>query len=132
MPPPDADRFFDCSLWQAMLDQESSFAAGACVGLLRREDYTAHQGILLLLKWEASAMRASLQTYSGTLDTDIAILLVADEVAAMTMQSAGLASLRSLVRRGAVHPYMLKTMTELEAGGLEDFIEDLWLTAPHH
>lgn len=132
MSAPDADDFFDCARWQAILDGEASFAAGACVGVLRREDFAARTGSLLLWKWQGGAMRALTRNYAGTPDHDLAVLLVVDPAAAATLQQQGLATLRSMVRQGAVHPYILKTMDQLEAGGLEDFIEDLWLTAPHH
>lgn len=115
-----------------MLDRESSFAAGACVGLLRRADFTARTGTLILLKWQLTGMRASAHPYTGTLPQDVAVLLVLSGAASTTLQQQGLAVLRVLIRQGAAHPYILKTMRELEAGGLEDFIEDLWLTAPHH
>lgn len=124
--------FLDCARWQSMLCEETSFGPGACVGVLRRDDFAARNGSLLLLKWQDDAMQALTRPYAGSMDQDIAVLLVTDEAAAITMQQQGLASLRILVRQGKVHPYILKTMAELEAGGLEDFIEDLWLTAPHH
>lgn len=132
MSDPDADFFLDCARWQAMLDSESTFAAGACIGVLRREDFAARRGSLLLWKWQGDGMRALTRNYAGTLDPDLAVLLVVDPAAAATLQQQGLATLRAMVRQGAVHPYILKTMDQLEAGGLEDFIEDLWLTAPHH
>lgn len=132
MSEPDTDLFLDFARWQEMLDGEASFAAGACVGVLRREEFAARQGTLLLLKWQSGTMRALTRRYAGTLDRDLAVLLVVDPAAAATLQQQGLAPLRTLVRQGAVHPYILKTMDELAAGGLEDFIEDLWLTAPHH
>jgi hypothetical protein len=37
-----------------------------------------------------------------------------------------------LVRQGRLHPYMLKTMDELEAAGLVEFVEDLGLVFPKH
>lgn len=132
MSAPETDLFIDCARWQAMLDGEASFAAGACVGLLRREDFAARAGTLLLWKWQGDGMRALTRNYAGTPDHDLAVLLVVDPAAAATLQQQGLAPLRAMVRQGAVHPYILKTMDQLEAGGLEDFIEDLWLTAPHH
>ena len=132
MSAPDGDLFLDCPRWQAMLDRESGFAAGACVGVLRREDYAARQGTLLLFKWQGSGMQALTREYSGTLDSEVAVLLVADPTIAETLQVQGLSTMRILVRQGRLHPYILKTMDELEADGLEDFIEDLWLTAPHH
>ena len=115
-----------------MLEREAGFAAGACVGVLRREDYAARRGTLLLWKWLGAGMQALTRKYAGSLDPDLAVLLVADDIAVATLQQQGLAPLRSMVRQGAVHPYILKTMDQLETGGLEDFIEDLWLTAPHH
>jgi hypothetical protein len=128
----DGDFFLDCARWQEMLDREAGFAAGACVGVLRRGEYAARLGTLLLWKWQGSAMRASTCAYAGTLDPEVAVLLVADNSFAAIAQAEGLSSLRVLIRQGRLHPYILKTMDELEAGGLEDFIEDLWLTAPHH
>jgi len=40
--------------------------------------------------------------------------------------------MRQLVRQGKLDPYMLKTMGQLEAAGLADFVEDLGLTFPKH
>jgi hypothetical protein len=37
-----------------------------------------------------------------------------------------------LIRQGRLHPYMLKTMDELEAAGLAEFVEDLGLVFPKH
>ena len=130
----DEDPFLDCTLWQTMLEQLSGFgiAAHAGIGLLRKETFTTRKGSLVILRNETSGMRALIAEYSGEPGLDVALLLVVDAAAAASLQTHGLASARALVRQGSLQPYILKTMDELEAAGMDNFIEDLGLTFPKH
>jgi len=130
----DEDRFLDCTRWQTMLEQlsGSGFAPGAGIGLLRKEVFAARQGSLVVLRKEVSGMRALVREYSGEPGADVTILLVLDAAALETLQTHGLTCARALVRQGGLQPYILKTMDQLEAAGMDDFIEDLGLTFPKH
>ena len=130
----DDEPFLDCTLWQILLEQlsGSGFAPGAGIGLLRKEAFAAGQGSLMILRKEASGMRALVREYSGEPGADVMILLVLNAAALETLQTHGLICARALVRQGGLQPYILKTMDELEAAGMEDFIEDLGLTFPTH
>jgi len=131
---PDDHRFLDCSLWQATLEQLSGagITPGAGIGLLRKESFAAKRGSLLVLRKEASGMRALIREYSGEPGVDVAVLLVVDAAAVETLQTQGMVSARALVRQGSLQPYILKTMDQLEAAGMDDLIEDLGLTFPTH
>ena len=130
----DEDAFLDCTRWQTMLEQlsDSGIALGAGIGLLRKEAFAARKGSLVILRQEASKMRALIREYSGEPGADVAVLLVLDAAAVDTLQTRGLTAARALGRRGSLQPYILKTMDQLEAAGLDDFIEDLGLTFPTH
>ena len=62
----------------------------------------------------------------------MAVLLVADADALVALHEGGWAVLPGLIRRGRLSPYILKTMDELEAAGLAEFVEDLELAVPRH
>lgn len=126
------DDFFDCAGWQAMLNREQVPVATACIGLLRRPEYVARAGTLLLWRSGKNGMEADLRSYQGTAGRDVAVLLVADSDAIEAMRTQGLAAIPAAVRAGRLHPYMLKTLDELESAGLADFVEDLGLTFPKH
>jgi len=130
----DEDTFLDCTLWQTVLEElsGSGIAQGASIGLLRMKTFAARQGSLVILRKEASGMRALIREHSGEFGPDVAVLLVVDDVAIEALQTQGLASARTLVRQGKLQPYILKTMDQLEAAGMEDLIEDLGLTFPTH
>ena len=115
-----------------MLMREQAPDALACIGVLRRNEFAARRGTLLLWRFTAGGMEAEFLDYDGDLGRDTAVLLVADEEAVHTLRASGLATIPSLVRLGRLHPYMLKTMDELEAAGLADFVEDMGLTFPKH
>ena len=68
----------------------------------------------------------------GELDPDLAMLLVADPDALRAVLADGLAQVPQQVRRGALHPYMLMTLDDLEDAGLSDFVEDFGLVFPRH
>ncbi|HMM54672.1 MAG TPA: hypothetical protein PKC23_06615 [Candidatus Desulfobacillus sp.] len=126
------DAFFDGAGWQAMLSREEFPASPAAIGLLRRQEHASRRGTLLLWRSDGGSLRADFREYNGTLDADIAVLLVADEDALGLVRDGGLAALPGLIRRGRLSPYILKTLRELEAAELADFIEDLELTEPKH
>ncbi|MBK7135128.1 MAG: hypothetical protein IPH73_02505 [Rhodocyclales bacterium] len=126
------DGFFNRAGWQSMLDREGMPMSTASIGLLRREDFAARCGTLLLWRRDAEGCRADLREYNGAAGDDVAVLLVADDAALAALREGGLAPLPALVRQGRLHPYMLKTMDELEAAGLVEFVEDLGLVFPKH
>lgn len=126
------DGFFNCVGWQAMLEREDMPSSGAAIGLLRRDDYAARRGTLLLWRSNAEGCRAVLREYNGAVGDDVAVLLVADAEAVAALREGGLAPLPALIRQGHLHPYMLKTMGELEEAGLAGFVEDLELAVPRH
>lgn len=115
-----------------MLDREGMPASSASIGLLRRKDFAARRGTLLLWRSDAEGCRANLCEYSGAAGSDVAVLLVADDEALAALREGGWAPLPALVRQGRLHPYMLKTMDELEEAGLAEFVEDLGLVFPKH
>jgi hypothetical protein len=124
--------FLDRTGWQTMLAREQAPEASACIGVLRRNEFAARRGTLLFWRFTADGLQVDFQEYRGDLGNDAAVLLVADEEAVDTLRTRGLAAIPSLVRLGRLHPYMLKTMDELEAAGLADFVEDMGLTFPKH
>jgi hypothetical protein len=130
------DDFLDRSGWQAMLDREQTPDACACIGLLRRNEFVARRGTLLLWCPTADGMQAAFRQYHGDAPSDaggdIGVLLVADQDAVQTMRARGLTSIPALVRAGKLDPYMLQTLDQLESAGLADFVEDLGLTFPKH
>lgn len=126
------DGFFDSTRWQAMLDREGMPASRASIGLLRRADFAARRGTLLIWRCDATGCHADLREYSGQYGDDVAVLLVADADALAPLREGGWAVLPSMIRRGRLSPYILKTMGELEAAGLAEFVEDLELAVPRH
>ena len=124
------DPFFDLARWQRMLAAETGVPGG--IGLLRRQDFIARSGTLLLFRGDASGVRVDLSAYSGEAGAEAGVLLVADAEAVRTLQARGLGAARALLRQGSLHPYMLKTQAQLEESGLADFVEDLGLTHPKH
>ena len=125
-----ADLFFDLARWQRLLDAETEVPGG--IGLLRRQDFIAREGTLLLFRDGAPGTRVSLSAYSGEADAEVGVLLVADAEAIRSLQTQGLGAARTLLRQGRLHPYMLKTLAQLEESGLADFVEDLGLAHPKH
>ena len=111
-----------------MPDGESALAPGICIGLLRRDDFSARSGRLLVLQDSGVSERA----YCGDAGAEVAVLLVLSAVAVRTLQAQGFVAVRTLVRRGELHPYMLKTLAQIEEAGLAEFVEDLGLSFPQH
>lgn len=126
------NNFLDRAAWQDMLDREQTPETSGCIGLLRRSDYASHQGTLLVWCGKAGGMEADFRAYGGSAGSDVDLLLVADDDALQALRTQGLAALRPMVRTGRLHPYMLRTMDELESAGLADFVEDMGLTFPKH
>lgn len=122
----------DPTRWQAMLEREGAPVSTAAIGLLRREEYLARRGTMLLWRPAGAGCRTELCEYSGAPAADVAVLLVAEEAAVRILLEGGWSRLAALVRQGRVHPYLLKGAEELEAAGLADFIEDLGLVFPRH
>lgn len=126
------DGFLDSAGWQAMLEREGMPESSAAIGLLRREDFTARCGTLLLWCNDTGGCRAVLREYNGRAGEDVAVLLVADREALTALREDGWSPLQAMIRQGRLHPYMLKTMDELAAAGLAEFVEDLGLVFPKH
>jgi len=122
------DSFLNCASWQAMLACNDMPSSSAAIGLLRRQDFAARRGALLLLRGNA----ANVREYNGAAGEDVAVLLVGDDDALAALRDTGWEPLPALIRQGRVHPYMLKTMDELEEAGLAEFVEDLGLIFPKH
>lgn len=115
-----------------MLNQEQMPDVFACIGVLRRNEFVARQGTLLVWHGNATGMQVTFRKYPSDTGNDVAILLVADEEAVQVLRAQGLMSIPALVRAGRLHPYMLKTLDELESAGLADFVEDMGLAFPKH
>jgi len=130
------DAFLDCAGWQAMLERADIPTASAWIGVLRREDFTSHRGTLLVWRRESDGgiarVTVALREYQDAAGPDVALLLVVDGAAVATLRDQGLATMQALVRQGKLHPYILKTMDQLEDAGLSDFVEDLGLVFPKH
>ncbi len=126
------DGFLDCTGWHAMLNREGMPVSSASIGLLRRDEFAARRGTLLLWQNAGTECRAVLREYNGQCGDDVAVLLVADADALVHLRKGGWAVLPGMIRRGRLSPYILKTMGELEAAGLAEFVEDLELAVPRH
>ncbi len=126
------DGFLNCTPWQAMLNREGMPASTASIGLLRRDEFVARRGILLLWRSDADGCHANLREYNGQCGDDVAVLLVTDANALADVLEGGWAALPGMIRRGRLSPFILKTMDELEAVGLAEFVEDLELAVPRH
>ncbi|MCC4118280.1 hypothetical protein LLG90_23280 [Aromatoleum toluclasticum] len=122
----------DCTAWKAMLDREELAAADASVGVLTKDDFSARSGRVLVWRGTASGVSVALRDFRGDFDADVAMLLVADGDALAAVLEQGLAEVPQLVRRGRLHPYMLRSLDGLEAAGLADFVEDFGLVFPRH
>lgn len=126
------DAILDCARWKSMLDREELAAADASVGVLTKEDFAARHGSVLVWRGTTDGASVSLRGYRGDYDADLAMLLVADRDALAAVLADGLAQVAPLVRCGKLHPYMLKTLEDLEDAGLSDFVEDFGLVFPRH
>ena len=124
--------FLDRAGWLAMLEREQMPQASACIGVLRRQEFVARRGTLLTWGGMAQGPQADFRPYAGNAGDDVAVLLVADDDAVQALRAKGLTAIAPLVRAGRLHPYMLKTLDQLEDAGLADFVEDLGLTFPKH
>lgn len=139
---PDAhmDGFLDREAWQSMLEHEGLACLPgapmapvlAAVGLLRRADYQAQCGTLLVWESAGAGMSAAFRPYTGRAPDDLALLLIAAPAELLTLCAQGLAQLPAMIRKGRLDPFILKTMAQLEAAGLGDFIEALGLNFPVH
>jgi len=126
------DDILDCAAWRAMLDREGLVAADAWVGVLTKDDFAARAGRVLVWRGTPSGASVALRDYRGAFDADVAMLLVADADALAAVLADGLPQVPQLVRRGRLHPYMLRTLEDLEDAGLADFVEDFGLVFPRH
>ncbi|MCK0511653.1 hypothetical protein [Aromatoleum buckelii] len=127
-----SDELLDCASWKAMLDREGVRAADAAVGVLTKHDFAARHGSMLVWRGTPDGADVSLRGYRGDFDADVAMLLVADRDALAAVLADGLAQVAPLVRCGKLHPYMLRTLEDLEDAGLADFVEDFGLVFPRH
>ncbi|CAI07281.1 hypothetical protein [Aromatoleum aromaticum] len=127
-----SDGLLDCAAWKAMLDRDGVPAADASIGVLTKEDFAARHGRVLVWRGTFEGANVTLRSYRGDFDADVAMLLVADRDALAAVLADGLAQVAPLVRRGKLHPYMLRTLEDLEDAGLSDFVEDFGLVFPRH
>ncbi|KON82352.1 hypothetical protein PA01_06470 [Azoarcus sp. PA01] len=127
-----SDALLDCAAWKAMLDREGVSAADASIGVLTKADFAARRGSVLVWRGTAEGASVALRGYRGEFDADLAMLLVADRDALAAVLAGGLAQVAPLVRCGKLHPYMLRTLEDLEDAGLADFVEDFGLVFPRH
>lgn len=123
---------FDRSAWQAMLEAAELPEATAWTGLLRRADFGARHGQMMLWRRDASGVQITVRAYDGAAGDDVAMLLVVADEAVAQLLADGLAQLPALVRGGTLHPYMLMTLDGLYDAGLADFVEELGLVFPRH
>lgn len=126
------DGFLDCTAWRAWLEREALPNATAWIGVLRRDEFAAGRGKLLVWRTDDDGVRVAVRDYRGVVEPDVALLLVADSEALGELLAQGAVRIRPLVRRGRLQPYMLKTLDELDEVGLADFVEDLGLVFPRH
>lgn len=126
------DGVLDCAAWKMMLDREDLAAAEASVGVLTKDEFAARTGRVLVWRGTSHGASVDLRDFRGEFDADVAMLLVADCDALSAVLAAGLAEVPLLVRRGKLHPYMLRTLEDLEDAGLADFVEDFGLVFPRH
>lgn len=119
--------------WQPLLDAlDCPAGAHGAIGLLRGADYALGSGTLLVWQAVDGAWRAAARDYAGSIDPDLSLLLVADEPALQRLLREGAGCVAPLVSRGGLRPFILRTLDELEAAGLADFVEDLGLVFPKH
>ncbi|NMG30083.1 hypothetical protein [Aromatoleum evansii] len=126
------DGVLDCAAWKAMLDREDLGAADASVGVLTKDEFAARSGRVLVWRGTPCGASVALRDFRGNFDADVAMLLVAERDALAAVLADGLGEVPQLVRRGRLHPYMLRTLEDLEALGLAEFVEDFGLVFPRH
>lgn len=128
-----AEPFFDVRRWQACLGKADSLCgAGLPVALLRSEDFARGCGTMLLLTGDGAAAIPMLTEYDSACHGSLGLLLVADGPAVAALLDEGWTCLPALVRRGALRAFVLRTLDELEAAGLAEFVDDLGLVFPRH
>lgn len=126
------DGVLHCAAWRAWLEREALPSASAGIGVLLREDFARGCGTLLVWRIDGEDVHVALREHRGGFDPDVALVLVGDAETLGDLLAHGVAQMRSLVRRGRLQPYMLKTLDELDDAGLADFVEDLGLVFPRH
>lgn len=102
------------------------------LGLLHERDYAAGSGTLAIVDPGVTPWLRSERPYSGGMDSDLGVLLVADDEAVARLHRDGWTCAASLVRRGRLKPFILKPLDALDASGLAAVVEDLDLVFPKH
>lgn len=125
----------DTGRWQAILGQNGAvfgdMLAGACVGLLAKEEAIQMRGTMIA--WEATGegMTARQRLFDGYEKVGADILLVFDEEALVTLydEDVGdpLRAMRRLIREGNILFYVMKTGRELTELGYGEFLDSLGL-----
>lgn len=136
MPASAADCFGEASRWQAALAPHagtfSCLAPGSRIGVVPevavRESGAPGSAMLV---WQASeeGLRVRSETFPGFSETDVDILIAADDAALGALRAALdadlLASMRRLIREGQVLFFARKTRRVLEQAGYEELLDEL-------
>jgi hypothetical protein len=128
--------FGDIARWQAALAMHagafSCLAPGSRIGLVADNALaTAGSAGSSMLVWQATERGLSVQagTFPGFEQTDVDILMAADDAALASMDQAldadVLAMLRELIREGRLLFFARKTRRDLEEAGYEELLEQL-------
>jgi len=104
---------------------------GARLGFLPRADADAMDGTLLVWVAAKSGMQAELRPFEGYVGTGVDIIFVPEAAALERLHGAAtgaaLATIRSLVREGAVIFFSMRRGRELRALGYEPLLDALGL-----
>lgn len=128
--------FGDIGRWQAALEPHaetfSCLSPGARIGVVQDEAVCkADRAGAEMLVWQANerGLRVRSEFFSGFEQTDVDILMAADEVALASLREALdgdlLASMRRLIRDGHILFFARKGMRDLEDAGYEDLLGQL-------
>ena len=89
------------------------------------------QGQMLTWSMQGSRMHAGLRRYSGFQDVGVDLLFVADDGARAAMRDAlageTLSVIKRQIRSGSIMFFVMKTKSQLQDAGYEDFLDSLGL-----
>jgi hypothetical protein len=142
------DGFGDLTLWQAMLDRHaplfSEMLPGAAVGFVARAGSgiqpgrhlagltgAAGAGEMLTWRMDGTRMRADRLPYRGLAQPGVDLLFVADDGALAALRDAlhgeTLSIVKRQIRAGSIMFFVMKTKSQLQDAGYEDFLDSLGL-----